>query len=165
MHHWICLVKTLRLSTHMTIFLIIIFLIKKVAKLVETQKFRHHRLDHSFLHQGSYSHFLIWWIFRKLAFYHLFWGISNEKIYVTPPGRNWKKITRILFYKNSYLIGLFCQWTYYYIIWCRSFSLLNIWLNRLVSDFQMFHLLLITGRYRTVVSERTDIKCMNRSAS
>ena len=92
MHHWICLVKTLRLSTHMTIFWIIIFLIKKVAKLVETQKFHHHRLDHSFLHQGSYSHFLIWWIFRKLAFYHLFWGISNEKIYVTPHGRNWKKL-------------------------------------------------------------------------
>ena len=57
-----------------------IFLIKKMAKLVETQKFHHYRLDHSFLHQGSYSHFLIWWIFRKLEFYHLFWGISNGKI-------------------------------------------------------------------------------------
>ena len=118
MHHWICLVKTLRLSTHMTIFWIIIFLIKKVAKLVETQKFHHYRLDHSFLHQGSYSHFLIWWIFRKLAFYHLFWGISNEKIYVTPPGRNWKKLL------------VFCSTTYQKMLHKDVFSFPNNSKNR-----------------------------------
>ena len=39
-HHQICLVKTLHLSTHMTIFVARIFLIEKtVKKLVETQKF------------------------------------------------------------------------------------------------------------------------------
>ena len=80
------------------------FFDKKMAKLVETQKFHHYRLDHSFLHQGSYSHFLIWWIFRKLAFYHLFWGISNEKIYVTPlvgTGKNYSYLV-LQHIKNCY---------------------------------------------------------------
>ena len=83
----------LNLSTNMALFKIIIFLIKKVAKLVETQKFCHHRLEHLFLHWGSYSQFVIWWILRKLVFLVLFWGVSNEKLFVTPPGKNWKKIT------------------------------------------------------------------------
>ena len=92
-HHWIFLVKTLRLSTHMPIFKIIIFLIKKVAKLVETQKFCHHRLNHLFLHRVSYSQFFIWWKLRKLVFFGLFWGVSNGKLFVTPPGKNWKKMS------------------------------------------------------------------------
>ena len=62
-----------------------------MAKLVETQKFCHQRLDHSFFHQGSYSHFLIWWILRKLGFFGLFWGVSNEKTFVTPLERTGKK--------------------------------------------------------------------------
>ena len=49
-HHWIRLIKTLHLSTHMTIFEVIIFLIKKVAKLIETQKFCQNRLNHLILH-------------------------------------------------------------------------------------------------------------------
>ena len=62
-----------------------------MAKLVETQKFCLQRLDHSFFHQGSYSHFLIWWILRKLGFFGLFWGVSNEKTFVTPLERTGKK--------------------------------------------------------------------------
>ena len=77
----------------MAIFKIIIFSIKKVAKLIETQKFCHHRLNHLFLHRGLYSQFLIRWILRKLVFFGLFWGVSNEKLFVIPPGKNWKKIT------------------------------------------------------------------------
>ena len=60
------------------------FLTKKVAKLVETQKFCQNRLNHSFFLKGSYSHFLIWWIIRKLAFFSLFWGFSNGTLKVTP---------------------------------------------------------------------------------
>ena len=74
------LVETLCLSTLMTKFWVIIFLIIKVAKLVETQKFYHNRLDHSFLHQCWYCHFLLWWIFRKLAFYHFFGGFLMKKL-------------------------------------------------------------------------------------
>ena len=45
-----------------------------VGKLVETQKFYHH-LNHSFFGTGWNSHFLIWWIFKKLAFFgHFVWG-------------------------------------------------------------------------------------------
>ena len=47
---------------------------------------------------------LIWWIFRKLEFYHFLWGISNEKVKVTLPDRNWKKsylvISAILYQNN-----------------------------------------------------------------
>ena len=92
-HHWICLVKALLLSTHMTIFWGMIFWSKKVAKLVETQKFCQNRLNHSFLLKGSYSHFLIWWIIRKLAFSVFFWGFSNGTLKVTPPGKHWKKLS------------------------------------------------------------------------
>ena len=94
-HLQICLVKTLCLSTHMTIFWIIIFLIKKVAKLVETQKLCHHRLNHLCLHKGPYSQFLIWWILKTLAFFGRFWGVSNEKLFVTPSGKYWKKLSML----------------------------------------------------------------------
>ena len=49
-HDGICLVAKLRLSTHMTTFLIIILATEKLAKSVETQKFCHHRPNHLFLH-------------------------------------------------------------------------------------------------------------------
>ena len=58
---------------------------------METQKFCHHRLNHLFLHRGSYSQFLIWWILRKLVFFGIFWGVSNEKLFVTP----WKELEKI----------------------------------------------------------------------
>ena len=44
-HYWVYLIKTLHLNTHMTIYGVVIFLIKKVAKLVQTQKFCHQRLN------------------------------------------------------------------------------------------------------------------------
>ena len=44
------------------------FMTKKVAKLVETQKFCQNRLNHSFLLGATSSHFFIWWIFRTSAF-------------------------------------------------------------------------------------------------
>ena len=52
----------------MTIFWIIVFLIKKVAKLVETQNFCHYRLNHIILLQGSYSHFRIRWILHGFIY-------------------------------------------------------------------------------------------------
>ena len=55
-----------------------------MGKLVRTQKFCQNRLNHSFFLKGSYSHFLIWWIIRKLAFFSLFWGFSNGTLKVTP---------------------------------------------------------------------------------
>ena len=57
---------------------------KILAIFVETQKFWHHRLNHLFLHRVLYSQFFIWWILRKLVFFGLFWGVSNEKLYVCP---------------------------------------------------------------------------------
>ena len=50
MHYWTYLIKTLHLSIHMTIFGVINFLIEKVAKLVETQKFCQNRSNHLILH-------------------------------------------------------------------------------------------------------------------
>ena len=44
-----CLAKTLRLSTQLSIFWVIIFLAKKVAKLVETQNFCDPRLNYIFI--------------------------------------------------------------------------------------------------------------------
>ena len=48
------------------------FLTKKLAKIVDTQKFGRHRLNHLILHKGSYPYFRIRWIFRKLEFFCLF---------------------------------------------------------------------------------------------
>ena len=58
-HDWNHLIKTLHLNTHMTIFGVVNFLTKKVAKLVETQKFCDQRLNRSILHTDSYYHFPI----------------------------------------------------------------------------------------------------------
>ena len=41
----------------------------KNVKLVKTQKFCRHRVNQSFFLASSYSHFLIGWIFRKLALF------------------------------------------------------------------------------------------------
>ena len=56
------LVKTIRWSIQ---FLSDDFLTKQSWKLVKTQTFWHNRLNH-FFRMGSCSHFLIWWILRKL---------------------------------------------------------------------------------------------------
>ena len=72
-HHWIYLIKRLILNTHMNLFGVMFF-IKKVAKLVENQKFRYHCLNHWILYESSYSDFLIRWIFGKLEFWCLFQG-------------------------------------------------------------------------------------------
>ena len=57
LHHWTYLIKMLHSSTHMTIFGLIFFLIKKVAKLVETQKFWQQYHNQIISDQGSYSYF------------------------------------------------------------------------------------------------------------
>ena len=44
--NWICLIKTIYVKTHLTIFRVINFLSKKVTKLVETQKFCHGGLNY-----------------------------------------------------------------------------------------------------------------------
>ena len=74
----------------MTIFWIIIFLIKKVKKLVETQKFCHHRLNHLFLHSVSYSQFFIWWILKKLAFSFFVREFLKKNYWLPPLERTWK---------------------------------------------------------------------------
>ena len=92
-HHWTNLIKTLHFSTHMTIFRVITFFIKEVAKLVGVQNFCENRLNHLILHEGWYTQFRIRWIFRNLKIFGLFGGVSNEKLNVTHPGKNWKEWT------------------------------------------------------------------------
>ena len=59
-----------------------IFLIKKLAKLVETQQFHQYGLSHSISHQGSYSNFRIRWILRKLELFCLFgWFIMKNQLW------------------------------------------------------------------------------------
>ena len=80
--HWIFLVKVLLLSTYMT---------TVNGKTVKTQKLCSNRLNYSFLVGGSYSYFLIWWIFSKLAFFGLFWVFLLEH-YTWPHLKNTGKV-------------------------------------------------------------------------
>ena len=52
-HHWTYLMLLLYWSTHISL---LCAFIRKVAKLVETQKFCHHRLNHLILHENLFSH-------------------------------------------------------------------------------------------------------------
>ena len=70
MNHSICLVE-LFLSTHMTIFWLMIFWPKKGENWSKLEKIAKNAFITHFT-WGSYSQFWIWWILRNLVFFALF---------------------------------------------------------------------------------------------
>ena len=87
-HHWIYVVMTLHLNTHMTIFGIKIFFDEKLKKLFATHFY--HLLNHWILFKSWYSNFLIRWKFRMLKFWCLF-GNFQWKIICDPLKRTGNK--------------------------------------------------------------------------
>ena len=87
----------------MTIFGIIIFLSKKVVKLVETQKFCFHRLNHSILHHTRFIFLLLDLVNTHKGFYHLFERFSNGRLFVSPQCGTGKNIYDLFNHDSFFL--------------------------------------------------------------